>query len=179
MFMSNNCKCIFRNINNIIRDDNDHIISIKEIKEIYKSTDLTKDYIYKYSDDSTTDTITSDYSLIFSTDRIKVQNSIISNAVYYFEIPVDAGEFAIGAAAGKSAGAYLMYLDLGTNGGTSPVVTSVDDFASVEYRSTPDFTEHSILLITYEQSANQLNDLTLLHIPKEAASLLMIEINSR
>ena len=39
------------------------------------------------------------------------------NCIYYFEIPVNDGEFAIGAVNGSSLqGAYLMYLDIGANG---------------------------------------------------------------
>ena len=41
----------------------------------------------------------------------------VANAVYYFEIPVNAGEFALGSvAADKTKGAYLMYLDIGASG---------------------------------------------------------------
>ena len=41
----------------------------------------------------------------------------VANAVYYFEIPVNAGEYALGSVASdKTKGAYLMYLDIGTNG---------------------------------------------------------------
>ena len=41
----------------------------------------------------------------------------VANAVYYFEIPVNAGEFALGSvSSSKTKGAYLMYLDIGTSG---------------------------------------------------------------
>lgn len=44
------------------------------------------------------------------------QNNFITNAVYYFEIPVPAGEYALGSVNDSLAkGAYLMYLDLGIN----------------------------------------------------------------
>ena len=36
-------------------------------------------------------------------------------SVYYFEIPVNAGEYALGSAS-TGDGAYLMYLDIGANG---------------------------------------------------------------
>ena len=105
----------FFSLHHIERDENDAITSIKEIAEIYKSIDDKKDYIYKYTDNTYTDTITSDYSMAFSTARIKTQTSITTNAVYYFEIPVNAGEFALGSVDGGT-GAYLMYLDLAANG---------------------------------------------------------------
>ena len=41
----------------------------------------------------------------------------MANAIYYFEIPVNTGEFALGSvSSSKTKGAYLMYLDIGTNG---------------------------------------------------------------
>ena len=104
----------FFSLHHIIRDGSDNITSIKEIAEIYQSTSNRKDYIYKYSDNSYSATLTSDYSLAFSTARIKKQNSVTTKAVYYFEIPVNAGEYALGSVDGGT-GAYLMYLDIGAN----------------------------------------------------------------
>ena len=104
----------FFSLHHIERDGNDAITSIKEIAEIYKSTNERKDYIYKYSDGTYSETLTSDYSLKFSTNRIKKQSSLTSNAIYYFEIPVNEGEYALGSVSGGT-GAYLMYLDIGAN----------------------------------------------------------------
>ena len=143
----------FFSLHSIERDANDAITAIKEISEIYGSSDDKKDYIYKYSDNSYSASLTSDYSLLFSTNRIKTTNNITDDAVYYFEIPVNAGEFALGSVDGGT-GAYLMYLDIATNGGTDQQA-DVDTFGSVEYRSRPDVAENSVLLITYEQQANQ------------------------
>ena len=105
----------FFSLHDIQRNSSNTITSIKEIKEIYKSSDSKKDYIYKYTDNTTSATITSDYSLTFATSRIKIQSSITNNAVYYFEIPMNAGEYALGSVNGGT-GAYLMYLDIGANG---------------------------------------------------------------
>jgi len=143
----------FFSLHHIERDDNDRITSIQEIAEIYKSTDETKDYIYKYTNGSYTATLTSDYSLTFSTARIKRQNSVTTDAVYYYEIPVNAGEFALGSVDGGT-GAYLMYLDIATNGGIDQQA-NVDTFGSIEYRSASDIAENSILLIRYEISGDQ------------------------
>lgn len=152
----------FFSLHHIERDAEDTITTIKEIAEIYKSTDDSKDYIYKYTDNSYTDTLTSDYSLIFSTSRIKKQNSVTTDAVYYFEIPVNAGEFALGSVDGGT-GAYLMYLDIATNGGTDQHA-NVDTFGAVEYRTIPGLAENSILLVTYEQQASQQVSLTIVYI---------------
>ena len=107
----------FFSLHHIERDSSDNITSIKEIAEIYQSTSNRKDYIYKYSNNTYSATLTSDYSLVFSTDRIKVRQSgsgWTNDAVYYFEIPVNAGEYALGSVDGGT-GAYLMYLDIGAN----------------------------------------------------------------
>lgn len=107
----------FFSLHHIERNSSDSITSIKEIAEIYQSTNKRKDYIYKYIDNTYSDTLTSEYSLVFSTDRIKTCQSNsgwTDNAVYYFEIPVNAGEYALGSVDGGT-GAYLMYLDIGAN----------------------------------------------------------------
>ena len=59
-----------------------------------------------------------------------------------------------------------MYLDIASNGGIDQHA-NVDTFGSVEYRSAPDVAENSILLITYEQQANQTVDLTVAYIEAE------------
>ena len=38
---------------------------------------------------------------------------MLTNSVYYFEIPVNKGEFALGSVSTSTTGAYLMYLDIG------------------------------------------------------------------
>lgn len=63
---------------------------------------------------ATTPTAPSGYTSIFDTSWIKKQSSLTKNAVYYFEVPVNEGEFALGSVTGGT-GAYLMYLDIGAN----------------------------------------------------------------
>lgn len=104
----------FFSLHEIHRDDNHNITAIKEIIEIYGTDDPGDPYIYKYGDNTWSATKTSDYSLLFATSRIKKQNSLTSNAVYYFEIPANEGEYALGSVSGGT-GAYLMYLDLSAN----------------------------------------------------------------
>ena len=57
------------------------------------------------------------YTSIFQTKRIK-KNNLNSNTfdyhVYYFEIPMNDGEFCLGSVSG-GVGCYLMYLDIGAN----------------------------------------------------------------
>ena len=99
-----------------------------------KEIDTSKAYIYKYTDGTyknTDGTIsnafpdTGDlvYDEIFNCDWIMhtktyCQNNNggtwATNRAYYFEIPVNAGEYAIGSTQNET-GAYLVYLDLAAN----------------------------------------------------------------
>lgn len=64
----------------------------------------------------TTTSKPSEYSTVaFDTSTIKKeQTRLIQDAAYYFEIPVNDGEYALGSVDG-AVGAYLMYLDIGAN----------------------------------------------------------------
>ena len=128
-----------------VNRNGDSISSIQKIYKIYK--DNNGNYTYTTSASQTVNNATLMFDMSYLTSQPPK-----NNVAYYFEIPVDAGEFAIGAVSGKTSGAYLMYLDLGTNGGEGSESVLVDDFESIEYRSTLDIAEHSILLITYELS---------------------------
>jgi len=149
-FANNNS---FFSLHKIERDeDTNNIISIKEISEIYSDSVSAHSYIFKYTDGSYSDQLTSDYSLVFSTSQIKKHDSLTNDAVYYFEIPVNAGEYALGSVDGGT-GAYLMYLDIATNGGMDSEQTE-DTFGSVEYRTYDETVENSILLLTYTCAQN-------------------------
>lgn len=110
------------------------IKTIKEIIEIYGNGNKRSPYIYKLSDGTNTtyeswtyypsgklkqhdtySSIPTGYSRVFDTAWIKKQSELTDKAVYYFEIPADAGEYALGSVSGGT-GAYLMYLDIGTGG---------------------------------------------------------------
>ena len=98
------------------------ITDIKEIAEIYavlknKEIDTSKEYIYKYTDGTTSKTITSDYEMVFNCRWLTHTDEYTGwaeNRAYYFEVPVNAGEYAIGSTQGRT-GAYLVYLDLAAN----------------------------------------------------------------
>ena len=91
-----------------------NISSIEEIKKIYKKNDdNSADYLYETS--NSVPASTTGYTLVFNTDWI-TNPSITASRIYYFEIPMNAGEYALGSVAGRD-GAYLMYLDIATNGG--------------------------------------------------------------
>ncbi len=96
------------------------LTAIKEISKIYGPVDADnniiegKGYVYRYTDNSYSATLPADYVEIFDTAWI-TDPEMHNNYVYYFEIPVNAGEFALGSVSG-SDGAYLLYLDLAANG---------------------------------------------------------------
>ncbi len=53
------------------------------------------------------------YDVVFDTSWIKVHNDYDQRVMYYYEIPINDGEFCLGSVEGSSFGAYLVYLDIG------------------------------------------------------------------
>lgn len=53
------------------------------------------------------------YSVSFDTSWIKVHNNFDQHVMYYFEIPINCGEFCLGSVKDSHFGAYLVYLDIG------------------------------------------------------------------
>lgn len=105
----------FFSLYEIHRDPGDasNIKSLDKIKTIYSSGNSKDDYVYEY-EDGTSSASTSGLTSVFKTSWIEKQSSITKNAAYYFEIPVNAGEYALGSVSGAN-GAYLIYLDIGAN----------------------------------------------------------------
>lgn len=96
-------------------------------------------YVYLYDDGTYSGSITN-YQLVFDLAWITEPDSFVNYAMYYFEIPVNEGEFALGSVNGRD-GAYLVYLDIAANSGDS-VFENVDKYGNdivnnfkVEYRS--------------------------------------------
>lgn len=98
-----------------IKRNGEKIDSVKEISKIYSSGG---DYVYLYTDGTTSSGVA-----IPSGSELKFDCKWISNppvgitekSLYYFEIPVNKGEYALGSAK-EGDGAYLLYLDIGANG---------------------------------------------------------------
>ena len=114
----------FFSLHHIIKRSATEIQTIKEISLIYGKGSGT--YIYKYTDGtfSQGNSEPEGYEVVFDTSWITTP-TIVYNAVYYFEIPVNAGEYALGSAS-TGDGAYLMYLDIGANAaekGTRTVIS--------------------------------------------------------
>ena len=127
----------FFSLHRIFRDANDEITDIKQLAEIYTDGVAEHEYIYRYAGDVgyynadgtlNGNSVPSGYVKVYDLGAIDdpanngaqnvsgntpVSGSITPNAVYYFEIPVDAGEYALGSS--NSDGAYLIYLDIAAN----------------------------------------------------------------
>lgn len=114
----------FFSLHHIIKRSATEIQTIKEISLIYGKGSGT--YIYKYTDGTFShgNSEPEGYEVVFDTSWITTP-TIVIKAVYYFEIPVNAGEYALGSAS-TGDGAYLMYLDIGANAaekGTRTVIS--------------------------------------------------------
>lgn len=100
-----------------IKRNGEKIDSVKEIDKIYSSGG---DYVYLYTDNTTSSGVNAN---TLTDDKLKFDCKWISNppvgitekSLYYFEIPVNKGEYALGSAK-EGDGAYLLYLDIGANG---------------------------------------------------------------
>jgi len=126
-FTSNNS---FFSLQKITRDSSSQAITaINEITAVYGDGNLTHDYVYQfntspvtYSDPAFSASYKPEdhgYSMLFNTDWIKYHDpygsdAITQKAVYYFEIPVNDGEYALGSVP-TGIGAYLLYLDISAN----------------------------------------------------------------
>ena len=69
----------------------------------------------QYPDEEFTqvDTCPGTYSVVFDTSWIKVHSDYVQHVMYYYEIPINCGEFCLGSVDGSHFGAYLVYLDIG------------------------------------------------------------------
>ena len=115
------------------RDSDNKIISVNRIKKIYQNTNGG----YVYDMDGSDDVDTSGMTLLFDFEQVTGENNYLKNSksLYYFEIPVTPGDYAIGKSINtvsliynsstraynenKGAGANILYLDIGANAGDS------------------------------------------------------------
>ena len=131
----------FFSLHKIERDGNQNITSINHIVEIWKKNDNTGDYLYRYKSNTntyswsdsginSTTTNPSGYNKVFDCSWIEspnitewegrntgsgyANNGYFSKKLFYFEIPVNKGEYALGSVDGRDGG-YLLYLDIGAN----------------------------------------------------------------
>lgn len=190
-YKHDNC---FFSVHEVIRDSNQKITDIREIKKIYECTDKTKSnsYLYEFvSSDSTksiysskftyqsgerkyeagksketTESFTSGsteetnylngYTEIFDTEQLGNRNSTVRDTIYnyynnifYFEIPVNDGEYCLGSVE-DGVGAYLMYLDIGTNASTISRTTILEQFV----QTNVSFTYPTGIVYYYDEKEN-------------------------
>ncbi len=111
--------CFF-SLSVVERNPSTHALtSVKTLSKIFKDNRDAKAYIYQYSDGNYSDTGTSTKSANVGDTVFDMQylsaTPPVQNALYYFEIPVNNGEFALGGVSGQDGGAYLIYLDISAN----------------------------------------------------------------
>ena len=142
----------FFSLHTILRNADHSIADIKEISKIYENEGgnrHNKRYIYEYvgggtnveQDDEQGDLI---FDMAWVTDP-----DWVNYAVYYFEIPVNSGEYALGSV-DNADGAYLMYLDIGT-ALRNQNITQIDEDIVTEnrlstYDSAVDFKDASAIV---------------------------------
>ena len=113
-----------------IERNGNKISNIKEISRIYKNKEHASDktqpsYVYLYSDNTSNTGVEgtdgqritgTKGDLLFDTRVLTSPDSSewVNWAAYYFEVPVNKGEFALGSVSkANKNGAYLRYLDIG------------------------------------------------------------------
>ena len=121
-YNSGNVSLNFFSLNHVFRSGGT-ITNIKPISAIYQNNDWNNQiasssstnpkFVYKYSDNTYSSGTAG--SLVFNVATILGGNAPVNNAVYYFEVPVNDGEYAMGVS-GSTQGAYMLYLDIGANG---------------------------------------------------------------
>ena len=107
--------------------DQNSIQSVDQVSRVYKynGTDAQKEkYPTVYVGEEENDSYKSDDEYTKTYDRTWF-TVLTPGTAYYVEIPVDAGEYAITKDFGTTnSPAYIMYLDIGANGGTTTTDTS-------------------------------------------------------
>lgn len=153
---SNNC---FFSLHTIERNGN-KISNIKEISRIYKNKEHASDktqpsYVYLYSDNTSNTGVegTNGQRITGTKGDLLFDTRVLTNpdssewvnwAAYYFEVPVNKGEFALGSVSkANKNGAYLRYLDIGAGNKDENSITieehSEIDIKTYKYPSGVDF----------------------------------------
>ena len=100
------------------RGSDNKIADVKIINRVYERSNPQsgqKRYVYQYSDGSFSEGSSAE-GLIPKYDRESMTSLSEENALYYFEIPLNAGDYALGSTTADSKTAFLLYLDIGANG---------------------------------------------------------------
>ena len=114
---SNNAQSLF-SIFQVIRGEDNDIDEVIKINAIYEERDEDKN-IVGYIYNSVSNPVKGHtYTKIYDAVNMAILSE--AGAAYYFEIPLNTGEYALG---GTNSGAYLLYLDIGINGNEDLITT--------------------------------------------------------
>lgn len=123
----------FFSLQEIVRDENQNITEIKSINKIYANLgDDKKEKPYLYSYDGSVPSGSDSNHMVFDVSWISTNVQMVTYCLYYFEIPVNPGEYALGSVSGKQ-GSYLLYLDIGTGAADYDSVTIDEKIVSSSY----------------------------------------------
>lgn len=126
----------FFGLHEIDRNEDTSIKEIREIKKIYANLGEDKNknpYVYSY--DGSLPANTDANHLVFDLSWISTNVEMVNYCLYYFEIPVNAGEYALGSVSGHN-GSYLLYLDIGTGAADYQSVTIDEKVTSKTFSET-------------------------------------------
>ena len=143
----------FFTLYDITRDDNEKIEHIREFSKVYSDGEENHSYVYEYADglspkyseayitledgvhgstiSPASDTLPNNYVEVFDMSYISKTplNNFLDNTMFYFEVPVNDGEYAMGSKDG-STGSYLIYLDISANAQRITSTTIVDRYTN-------------------------------------------------
>ena len=126
----------FFSLHEIDRNEDNSIKEIREIKKIYANLGSNRsEQPYVYSYDGNLPANTDENHLVFDTSWISTNVQMVNYCLYYFEIPVNAGEYALGSVSGLN-GSYLLYLDIGTGAADYQSVTIEEKVTSKTFSAT-------------------------------------------
>lgn len=149
-FNSNQQETFFR-LYKILRDSNQNITDIYEISKVYsKEKNGLASYYYQYDGGTTgypeysisSANISNTDTLEFNMDYVRYPldndvptdgTGICPNTVFYFEIPLGKGEYAIGPDSTLD-GAYIIYLDIGANAQKILRNTTIQVYEDIQVR---------------------------------------------
>lgn len=143
----------FFSLYHVQRNQNDELTSLKRIGKIYGTGDKDDPYAYRYTDNTYAiyDPDTKSYNTIASVpngyteqfDMAWIESPGFTGmdyTVWYFEIPVNEGEYALGSAKDSNnnnlVGGYMFYLDIGASQKNTDGITINEVSTTVTNRYT-------------------------------------------
>lgn len=145
-------------------EDGKRIKSIQELYKVYAKMDgdeidTNEAYHYTYVGyngntrvEVGKENIPAGYEMVFDCDWITHSSNYTgwaNSRAYYFEVPVNAGEYAIGSTQGRT-GAYLVYLDLAAN---AQLLNRVQEHETIVENQTQASIPKGVEILTKDEAA--------------------------